>query len=792
MIKHLLNTLGLFLIVSNLFGQKNIHLSIIESNTLKEVSFVKISISDTSFITGISGEVDLQLNEKDTLLSFECYPFINQEVNLDIIKDSITVKLQSGPFEILSDVHNNANHLIYQITKEKRKNNPKTYAPYYYTTYNKFFIETDQISQAKSLIDKFVHSFSLKRKDFEDDHLILLTESTTQRRYIDDICEDEIVTASKVSGVEKPLLLTMNSQLLPFSFYENYINIGKKEYTNPLAKNPLHQYNFKCIDTTNEFYTVIFSPKKTARFEGLKGVLYIDHNTKAISKAIYTPSKEAKNVKLTLVVEFKENEKGLFLPYQVKTLANMENVGSKHMKFLASATTVYSSITLDTTFNRETFDEFAIKYNPDTTSNKNEYWNNQRQLPFTSLDSNTYAFYDTVGSIKNFENLVYIGERIVFKKVPYKFLDFNLKRVIGLNEFEGLRLGIGAETNERLLKKIRFGAYVGRGLKDKLTKYGLHARYLFLNKKESSFKISYYDDVSESGGHNYYMDKYQYSSEWLRKLKIKIMERVRHSSIEYFIRPEKFLYLRFGLHQSLNTIYDNYRYIDYNKTNYNYTEIKASVHYQFGQRYLKLLNEKYPFERKYPHIWFEYTKGVKIENIGNFDYHKLEVKINYNHRFLNLGVSGIEISGGWVNKSLPYYKLFNGKGSAEISTVAHNSFETMGYNEFFSDHYLSLFYSHDFGYWNFFYNPNFRPRLELAYNLGVGGLQDRSDHKNIDYKSLDKLYMEAGFLINNILTVNITAIKAGFGMGVYYRFGAYSNDTFVGNTFFKISTTFNL
>ena len=52
--------------------------------------------------------------------------------------------------------------------------------------------------------------------------------------------------------------------------------------------------------------------------------------------------------------------------------------------------------------------------------------------------------------------------------------------------------------------------------------------------------------------------------------------------------------------------------------------------------------------------------------------------------------------------------------------------------------------------------------------------------------------MEAGFLINNILTVNIIAIKAGFGMGIYYRFGAFSNDTFIGNTFFKISTTFNL
>ncbi len=116
----------------------------------------------------------------------------------------------------------------------------------------------------------------------------------------------------------------------------------------------------------------------------------------------------------------------------------------------------------------------------------------------------------------------------------------------------------------------------------------------------------------------------------------------------------------------------------------------------------------------------------------------------------------------------------------------------MGYNEFFSDNYVSFFYSHDFGYWNFFYNPNFRPRLELAYNMGVGGLQNRDNHKNINYKSLDKLYMEAGFLINNILTVNITAIKAGFGMGVYYRFGALANDTFVGNTFFKISTTFNL
>ncbi len=604
--KHFFNTIAFLIFTFCSFGQKEIHISILESNTLKVVSFVKISTQNDSFFTGVSGAIELSTVTSDSLISFECHPYLSQSIKIDTITDSLIIKFVSKKIEGLNENQKETDDIINLISNRKSKNDPLSYAPFYYTTYNKFYIETDQINEAKHFIDKFIHSFSLKLKDFEGDHFILLTESTTERRFINFIHDDETVTASKVSGIKKPLLLTMNSQLLPYSFYEDYIHIGNKKYTNPLARNPLKRYNFNCIDTTNEVYTIIFNPKTSARFEGLQGTLFIDANTMAITKAVYTPSKEAKNLKLTLVAEFKQNKNGLYLPYQVKTLANIENVGSNHVNFLASASTVYSSISLDTTFNKASFDEYAIRYNPDTTTiPKDNYWKEHRKLPFSQLDSNTYAFYDTVGNIKNFENLVYAGERIVFKKIPYKFLDFDLKRVLGLNEFEGIRLGIGAETNERLFKHVRFGAYIGRGLKDRLTKYGLHTKYLFLNDIESTFKVSYSDDVHESGGHSYYMDKYQHSSEWLRKLKIGVMEKVQRISLEYSFRPVKFLYLRFGVHQSSNTIYGSYRYIDNNKVNYNYSEIRSSIHYQFGQRYLKLLNDKYPFEQRYPHVWVE-------------------------------------------------------------------------------------------------------------------------------------------------------------------------------------------
>ena len=116
----------------------------------------------------------------------------------------------------------------------------------------------------------------------------------------------------------------------------------------------------------------------------------------------------------------------------------------------------------------------------------------------------------------------------------------------------------------------------------------------------------------------------------------------------------------------------------------------------------------------------------------------------------------------------------------------------MRYNEFLSSDFINIFYSHDFGYWNFFNNQHFRPRLEVAVNAGWGRLLNRNNHQKIDFKTMEKGFIETGFLMNNLLTLRVYSLKIGIGIGYYLRLGAYAEQNLRDDSYIKISTNFNL
>ena len=93
---------------------------------------------------------------------------------------------------------------------------------------------------------------------------------------------------------------------------------------------------------------------------------------------------------------------------------------------------------------------------------------------------------------------------------------------------------------------------------------------------------------------------------------------------------------------------------------------------------------------------------------------------------------------------------------------------------------------------NFLEYKNFRPRFEISLNMGVGSLNNTSSHNNITYQTMEKGYFEVGAMANNLIVINVSPVKMGFGIGFFHRIGAYRLDTFSDNTFFKLATTFKL
>jgi hypothetical protein len=219
-----------------------------------------------------------------------------------------------------------------------------------------------------------------------------------------------------------------------------------------------------------------------------------------------------------------------------------------------------------------------------------------------------------------------------------------------------------------------------------------------------------------------------------------------------------------------------------------FTETGIKLRYAFREKITQIGRVKYHEGTKYPLIQANIIKGITAFD-GEYSYNKFETKITDNIKTRTIGETSICIVGGIVLGEIPAPILYNGHGSYyKFSIVSDNSFGTMRMNEFYSDRFLSIFLKQDFGNL-LFKSKKFNPKIALVNNFGIGSLSDKGKH-NFPEKisTLEKGYFETGIHFNNILTQPFF----GYGIGVYYRYGAYSYNKTAANFAYKFSLTINL
>jgi hypothetical protein len=59
----------------------------------------------------------------------------------------------------------------------------------------------------------------------------------------------------------------------------------------------------------------------------------------------------------------------------------------------------------------------------------------------------------------------------------------------------------------------------------------------------------------------------------------------------------------------------------------------------------------------------------------------------------------------------------------------------------------------------------------------------------VDFKTMEKGYLESGIEVNNILKQKSGLQYRGWGLGAFYRYGPYSNPTFKENLTITLSIT---
>jgi len=131
----------------------------------------------------------------------------------------------------------------------------------------------------------------------------------------------------------------------------------------------------------------------------------------------------------------------------------------------------------------------------------------------------------------------------------------------------------------------------------------------------------------------------------------------------------------------------------------------------------------------------------------------------------------LTLSAGIANGDAPLTHLYHAYPNnirketilQRFSVAGINSFETMYFNEFFSDRYTTLVFKHYME--PFHVSKRFNPQMVLISRFAIGNMNNINRHQNIDFQMLKHGYTETGFEINKLLF--------GFGLSATYRYGAY-------------------
>ena len=217
--------------------------------------------------------------------------------------------------------------------------------------------------------------------------------------------------------------------------------------------------------------------------------------------------------------------------------------------------------------------------------------------------------------------------------------------------------------------------------------------------------------------------------------------------------------------------------------------------FSFKESYTQIGQSKVVTNLAYPQINMSVSKSFSGLLNGDYEFSKAEIKIDEQFISKALGKTTLQIASGISKGLIPYPYLFNGKGAETTNNfnsllLVPNYFQTMGLYEFASDRYSYFFFNHNFGRLTGTNSKYFRPELSIAQNIGVGSLLNKSFHRDIDFKTMEKGYYESGLILSNLLRFKyMRLLYYGLGAGAFYRYGNYALPKTADNLVFKLTVT---
>ena len=705
---------------------------------------------------------------------------------------------------------NPAFRIIRNAIVNRPLHDPDNLQSYQYISYNKFIIKPTEIGQKfkDRIVDIRSKPDSSKRSKKEKELLqydsivnlmhFFISESVTEKQVINPNRQKETLIGFRVSGFKSPLFSNVATDYQPFSFYKDNVSLLGKDFLNPISKNSEDRYDFYLTDTTylqgDTVYVIQYEPKRGKLITGLKGMVSISTDGYAIKNIIAASSDTLALTGIRIQQNYEKVDNKWF-PAELNTDIDFHEFKQYGSHVIIQHRSFIRNIKINLVLNKSSFGDIKVDMTLPKPKLNAHILEQFRIGPLDSKEGKTYTLIDS--ALRKFSWIDKGMEALATQALPLGLFEADLTKIMGINRYEGFRLGAGLFTSNRFSKLMRLGAYGAYGFKDEQWKYGGELRFNLNQNRNFFINLSYIKDIYETGYSHTGQERILITTnESLRKFVSSQYDKIESFKAEvgYRLFPQ----IQATAFVSGNEITPTYNYSllvnGESLTNFSIAETGVSLRYSTNENYMRIAGKKVFIGREWPLVSFSYSKAADLFGAQKFDYSRIDFSARFQFKHRPKGKTRLAFHAGFVDGIAPYGKLYNGRGARSAELIYINEFfQTMELYEFTASKYASIFFNHNFG--NVFYDKRFsKPEFIIYQNMGVGELENKEAHisSQLTFQPFNKGFFESGIGFNNLIRWKYANVAYfGFGASAFYRYGPYQLPTLDDNLVYRINFDFS-
>ncbi|MBC6368053.1 DUF5686 and carboxypeptidase-like regulatory domain-containing protein [Algoriphagus sp. AK58] len=786
--------LGVFLLFSiSSYSQFIIKGRVTDAETGDPIPFANVILKGTStgITTDFEGNYQIKAQVLSDSLRVSYLGYITQSKALaNQVEQTLNFQLWPAAFELGTFVfeagENPAFEIIRRASARRKEFDKRSLDSYETKNYTKIEIDVDNLSeefrQRKSVrvVTSVLDSIKQLTNDEGEKILPVFFSETVSKFYYRNNPElrKEIIEKTKVTGVGitdgSTTSQITGSVFQEYNFYKNWLRILEKDFISPIADGWKTYYDYDLMDSVlvgqDSCYKLQVYPRREQdlAFTGTIWIKKDDYSLKQVDLTIPKAANLNFVERIKIQQELVPTEAGPLLPSKTRVLLKIGQILDNTAGLLAKFYTSTDSVIINQPKSTAFFNQ-AIELQPDFNRFEEDFWKSIRPEPLSEEELTILQMVDTLRTIPLVR---FYSEGLKFFATGY----LNVGKVdLGpwtefgnYNNVEGLRLGFGLRSSYKFSNKWLLEGYAAYGFADERWKYKASATRILDRKRWTTLQLRTSQELDQVGleieslqGNSVFLAASRFGT--LRQPYVSNYNRLNFQR-EFF---KGFLFstgLNVGKFDPLFNFYYFEKDTGELKDSFDATEIRAGIRY--GRDEIIIINDNTRASfgpLRWPIVEVNFAQGAQILG-GEVSYTKLNF---YLYQRLTMGIFGVgryEFDAGKIWGEVPYPLLKNHLGN-ETSFYTTAAFNTMNFNEFASDGFVSLRYRQSFeGFlvnsvplikrlkWRMVGNANILFGSVRQENIDNIPTVDPEGNPLVTFGRLDptKPYLELGYGVENI------------------------------------------